>query len=242
MNQREAVMQVMRENGGYATFGYLYANVLNVPDVNWKTKSPFASMRRIVQDPKYFFKIRPGLWALKGWEKKIPFEILAEGKIPAKATEEFDHTYYQGLLVEIGNLKRFQTFVPNQDKNRKFLARPLGSVATVPTIFAFTFQDLVDRAQTIDVTWFNARRMPDTFFEVEHSTDIQNSLAKFVDLQDFNAHFCIVANKARKREYETKVARTAFQPIAPRVKFISYDFVSALHTKTFELAVLERQW
>lgn len=241
MNQHEAVIQVMRENSGYATLGYLYANVLKVPDVEWKTKTPFATMRRIVQDPRFFFKIRPGLWALKGWEKKIPFEILAEGKVTSRALEEFDHTYYQGLLVEIGNLKKFQTFVPSQDKNRKFLERPLASVITVPTMYPFTYPTLIDRAQTIDVTWFNERKMPNTFFEVEHSTDIQNSLGKFVDLQDFNAGFRIVADKAREREYKSKVARTQFQSIADRVKFISYDVVSALHTKTFEIAALESQ-
>lgn len=242
MKQHEAVIQVMQENGGYATLGYLYANVLQVPDVVWNTKTPFATMRRIVQDPKYFFKIRPGLWALKGWEKKIPFEIMAEGKTESKAHQEFDHTYYQGLLVEIGNVKKFQTFVPNQDKNRKYLASPLGAVATVKNIYPFTYPSILQRAQTIDVTWFNPRKMPNAFFEVEHSTDIYNSLLKFVDLQDFNAEFRIVADKARQREFDTKLAFAAFEPILRRVKFYSYDYVSELHSKTFEMAELEKQW
>lgn len=239
MKQYEAVIQVMQENGGYATLGYLYANVLKVPNVIWSTKTPFATMRRIVQDPRFFFKIRPGLWALKGWEKKVPFEILRDGKATPNVTEEFDHTYYQGLLVEIGNLKKFQTFVPNQDKNHRFLARSLGSLATVQAIYPFTYPAVVQRAQTIDVTWFNERKMPDTFYEVEHSTDIQNSLGKFVDLQDFNAQFRIVADKARTKEFEAKVARAMFKSVASRVRFVSYDVVSALHTKAFEIAALE---
>ncbi len=242
MNQTEAVIHVMEQNGGYATLGYLYAHTLKVPDVVWNTKTPFASMRRIVQDPRHFFKIRPGLWALKTWEKKIPFEILAQRKGKPQLTEEFDHTYYQGLLVEIGNVENFQTFVPYQDKNRKFLDRPLVNVATVSTIYPFTYPNLVERAQTIDVTWFNTRKLPNSFFEIEHSTDIQNSLGKFVDLQDFNVTFRIVADEARKREYETKLARTQFQSIAQRVKFMSYEFVSALHTKTYEMAALKRQF
>lgn len=239
MNQRDAVIQVMEENGGYATLGYLYGHVLKVPGVIWATKTPFASMRRIVQDDKYFFKIRPGLWALKGWEKKIPFEVLAQGKVASKVTEDFDHSYYQGLLVEIGNVKQFQTFVPNQDKNRKFLEQPLANVVTVPKMYAFSFPNLVDRAQTIDVTWFNPRNMPSAFFEVEHSTDIQNSLGKFVDLQDFYAEFWIVADKAREKEYGTKLGRTQFGSVSKRVKFMSYDSVSEWHTKTHALAALE---
>lgn len=39
MKQHEAVIQVMKENGGYATFGHLYQNVLEVPGVTWKTKT-----------------------------------------------------------------------------------------------------------------------------------------------------------------------------------------------------------
>jgi hypothetical protein len=47
--------------------------------------------------------------------------------------------------------------------------------------------------------------MPNHFYEVEHSTDIQNSLLKFAELQDFNSRFTIVADIVRKREYEAKL-------------------------------------
>jgi hypothetical protein len=98
---------------------------------------------------------------------------------------------------------------------------------------------LVRRAQTIDVTWFNPRKMPDTFFEVEHSTDIYNSLLKFVDLQDFNVNFWIVADQARKRDYDSRIASAAFQPIVARVRFVNYDTISEWHSKEYELATLE---
>lgn len=239
MNQREAVIETMRANGGYATLGYLYQHTLDIPGVEWKTKSPFASMRRIVQDPKYFFKIRPGLWALKGWEKRIPSLVLAQTRDESHAVMEFNHSYYQGLLVEIGNLKKFRTFVPNQDKNKKFLDQPLSSLTSLGKFYSFTYDNLVRRAQTIDVTWFNARKMPDTFFEVEHSTNIQGSLVKFVELQDFNVKFRIVADRAREAEFRAKLGFAAFEPIAHRVIFVTYDTVSDLHTKTAELAALE---
>jgi len=48
--------------------------------------------------------------------------------------------------------------------------------------------------------------MPTSFFEIEHSTDIYNSLIKFSDLRDFFSNFCIVADKARKREFEGKIS------------------------------------
>jgi hypothetical protein len=238
MKQHQAVIEVMRARGGYATLGQLYQQVLRVPGVEWKTKTPFASIRRIVQDPRFFFKIRPGLWALNEFKDKIPFQ--PESKT-AKAGQggEFTHAYYQGLLVEVGNLRHFGTFVPNQDQNHKFVDKALGTMITVDPFYHFTYDQLVQRARTIDVTWFNTRNMPDSFFEVEHSTDIYNSLLKFDELQDFNANFRIVADRSRQREFQSKLAIDAFRDIAPRVKFISYETVSELHAKTYELSLVE---
>ncbi len=238
MKQYQAVIEVMKAQGGYATLGKLYQEVPQVPDVEWKTKTPFASIRRIVQDPRFFFKIRPGLWALNEYKGKIPFNLQAKAEKSEQAAE-FSHTYYQGLLVEIGNLKHFETFVPSQDKNRKFLDKPLSTLTSTEQFYHFTYDHLISRAQTIDVTWFNIRKMPNSFFEVEHSTDIYNSLLKFTELQDFNVNFRIVADAARQKEFESKLKLEAFREIAPRVRFVSYDTVSELHTKTYELSLIE---
>ena len=43
----------------------------------------------------------------------------------AKDEERFTHGYYQGLIIEIGNMKHFTTYVPAQDQNRMFLEKPL---------------------------------------------------------------------------------------------------------------------
>ena len=75
MKQYEAVVQVMEENGGFATLGFLYQHALKVPGLQWKTKTPFASIRRIVQDERFFYKIRAGLWALKAWRERLPSEM-----------------------------------------------------------------------------------------------------------------------------------------------------------------------
>src|SRR3972149_858127 len=125
MTQREAVVQAMRANGGYATLGRLYKEALKIPGVKWETKTPFKSINRIVQDPKYFFRIRPGLWALLEAKDKLPADLTKKPK------PESDHTYYQGLLVELGNLRGHQTFVPKQDRGKAFLGQELGSLVTV---------------------------------------------------------------------------------------------------------------
>jgi len=239
MKQHEAVIKIMEQNGGFATLGHLNQQVLKVPDVEWNTKTPFASIRRIVQDERFFFKIKPGLWALLSHKNKLPLDIFSTDIVPKSEQEIFNHSYYQGLLVEIGNLKKYDTFVPNQDKNKKFLNQTLGEISSQVDFYQFSYDHILRKAKTVDVCWFNIRKMPSTLFEVEHSTDIQNSLLKFIELQDFNANFFIVADKARESEYTGKLELNAFVPIKTRVQFMDYDRLSDWHTKTFEIISLE---
>lgn len=69
------------------------------------------------------------------------------------------------------------------------------------------------------------------FFEIEHSTDIYNSLLKFVEFQDFRTNFYIVADGQRRTEFESKILQSAFTPVRPHVKFWDYDSVVDLHAK-----------
>lgn len=239
MKQHEAVIRVMEKNGGYATLGHLNQKVFLVEGCEWKTKTPFASIRRIVQDERFFFKIRPGLWALKTYKDKLPTEILPRKNEPKEKKDEYSHAYYQGLLVELGNLKKFKTFVPSQDKNKLFLGKKLSDIVTTSEIFKFGYDRIIQKAKTVDVMWFNERDMPASLFEIEHSTDIQNSLLKFVELQDFHTKFCIVANEVRKKEFQSKMSLGAFKSINERVKFLNYDDVAELHTKTSEYVIIE---
>ena len=242
MNQRQAVIQVMKENGGYATLKHLYEHVLEIPDVKWKTKTPFASIRRIVQNEQYFFKIKPGLWALNEYKENIPFLDNIKENASKKNQEEFSHSFYQGLLIEIGNLQKFNTFVPHQDKNKLYLERPLHEISTLPEMYTFSYEHIVKTAQTVDVSWFNEREFPDTFIEVEHSTDFYNSLIKFVELQDFNTNFWIAAPESRKKEFSSKLSKTAFTSINKRVRYLSYNEVSKLHSAVSEKALIESRF
>jgi len=235
--QREEVIATLEKLGGIATLGQLYQSV----DVSkWKTKTPFASIRRIVQNYKYFFKVKPGLWALISHKEKISHLIPLEKNKSKEEEELFNHSYYQGLLVEIGNLKGYQTFIPNQDKNKKFLTKTLGTISTLQQIYSFTYPAILRRAQTVDTIWFNERKFPFAFFEVEHSTEFQNSLGKYFDLQDFNSKFYIVAHSSRMRYFEQIVSRGIFKEIKTKVSFINYETVSNWHSKTSELYEVQK--
>jgi hypothetical protein len=236
MNQREAVIEAMRANGGFATLGHLYKEALRIPGVEWGTKTPFKTINRTVQDPKHFFRLRPGLWALLEAKDKLPADIAAKPK------PESDHTYYQGLLVDLGNLKKQGTFVPKQDRGRAFMGRPLGDSVTVADIFPFTYDDIVRRAAAVDVIWFNERKFPSEFIEVENTTDMNSAFLKFVLFDAFYATFRVVAPAVRKAEFASKLAHPSFASVAKRTKFTSYDVVTDMHTKASEVIALEQAW
>lgn len=229
MKQYEQVIKQLEENDGFATLGYLYRNV----DVsNWGTKTPFASIRRIVQKRDEIFRIKPGLWALKKYKKLLPEEINPSISTSTQKKKEYSHSYFQGLLVEIGNMKSMETYIPPQDKNKKFLKQKLIDVTTIKKIYKFSYDELVRFAKNVDVVWFNERKMPYSFFEVEFSTDFKNSLIKFVQLQDFYTKFYIISDEAKKNRFSDLIKLRSFKDIKKRVKYLSYTELSDLHSHT----------
>lgn len=226
MTQEQQVIETIRNQGGFATLRRLN----EVMDFStWKTKTPEASVRRIVQNSEAIFRIQPGLWALEESRDKVlkKFNIKEDDD---RSIEQFNHAYYQGLLIEIGHYRKASTYVPPQDQHRLFLDKELGDLTDHKLIPQFTFEALLRKAKTVDVIWFNERNMPTHFYEVEHTTDIKNSLSKFYELQDFFSTFYIVANGHRENEFIDKINASIFSPIKSRVEFISYDKVATLHS------------
>ena len=228
MTQAQAVIETIDKLGGIATLNQINQHVFEVEDCLWKTKTPFASVRRIVQQTKGIYKIKPGLYALETHRKQLEQDGITVQTEKNKNSEEvkaFNHSYYQGLLLEIGRMRHLDTFVPNQDKNKMFIKTPLGEIRTLQAIPQYSYADLVERSSTIDVIWFNDHRMPHSFYEIEHSTDIQNSLLKFNDLKDFSARMVIVADEKRHAEFGSKMNYAAFNALREnkRVAFLSYE-------------------
>ncbi len=240
MKQNEAVISTLEKLGGIATLGQLNQEVFKIKDCEWKTKTPFASIRRIVQTDKNIFKIKPGLYGLKKMKTEIENRgiIIETGKnIDSKELQEFNHSYYQGLLLIVGKLKGLSTFVPNQDKNKKFYdERKLGEISTISELPKYSYDSIVQRSSSIDVIWFNERNLPHSFFEVEHSTNIQNSLLKFNDLQDFYSRMIIVADNKRKADYINKIKYSSFKDLSrnKRVSFLDYESLNKQYESLIE--------
>ncbi len=237
MKQHEAVVKVMEENGGFATLKYLNEKVLKLPGFEWRTKTPFASIRRIVQDSRFFFKIKPGLWALKSHKDKLPYnilEIIEESKEPLEKEQIYTHSYYQGMLAEIGTLYKYQVYIPSQDKNKPYLNKKLDDVRTLEKLPPFTYDFIIKNIKSIDVIWINERNFPATVFEVEHSTNFKNSITKFHDLIDFYTRMVIVSDKQRKRQFDSVLDLSIYKNLKDRVEFYDYEYLENYYSNPFK--------
>ena len=131
--QEYQVIEALRKEGGFATLRRL--NEI-VDFSTWKTKTPEATVRRIVQISQSVFRIQPGLWALEDCREQVLKKFkIKEGN--RSSEEQFSHGYYQGLLIEIGKYRNRKTYIPSQDKNRMFLDKHLGEIVLW---IIFTFQ------------------------------------------------------------------------------------------------------
>lgn len=231
MKQKDYVIEAMLRNGGYATFQQLNQTV---DFSTWETKTPYASIRRIVQTNEEFFKIQPGLWALKQCEQDVLRKLNISRNNP-QSVHNFTHSYFQGIIVEIGNMRQLNTYVPPQDKNKKFLEKKLSELATVDRIYDFTYPEILRKARTVDAIWFNERKMPCAFYEVEHSTDVKNSLNKFYELQDFRARFFIIAAKERKMQFDDLIQLSIYRDIRNLVEFVNYDALIQQYLSEYQM-------
>ena len=225
--QWKQVVSALDELGGIATLSQLNRYLLapGGDATKWATRTPEATIRRIVRNtPDHIHVLKPGLYCLRERAAKHEndYRLPQEGEVPPNVAER-NHWYYQGLLLEIGNARDYKTYVPAQDRNRTYGNQKLGEVCATTRLPNFGYQRFIRRARTVDVIWFNRRDMPTQLFEVEFSTDMLNSLAKFNELRDFYTQFSIVAPPHRKSHFDDRIDMDTFHEIRRRVTFISTD-------------------
>ena len=218
--QYDQVVAVVEKLGGIATLSQLYDKV----DVSgWGTKTSSATIRRIAQMDKRLFKIKPGLYCLLTQKDKFIKQFDEKSNKPE--VQRHNHSFFQGVLLQIGQKRGLATYIPRQDSRKRFLpsSDSLGDMSGGSVMPKFGYPEFMRHAKTVDVAWFNERDMPCAFFEVEMTTDMGRSLEKFGELQDFHATMAIVAPRSRRRYFEDKISRQVYKEIRKRVKFQPTD-------------------
>ncbi len=141
--------------------------------------------------------------------------------------EESLHSILQGRLLEIGNIRGYQTYCPN--KSKIFNEMKLEQISTLQTCPILQFSDY-NLLRQIDVLWFKYRGnnyVPESAFEVELSTGVWSGVGRMATLIDYESvQFYVIADDPRR--YNQVV--NAFSEHKERYRFVAKDSVGQLYS------------
>lgn len=170
---------------------------------------------------------------INAWHLLVnPPQIEAEER---NTIEDSLHSITQGRLLEIGNIRGFQTYCPN--KSKKFNDKKLVELATIETCPELQFSDY-NLLRQIDVLWFKPRGnnlIPEYAFEVELSTGVWSGMGRMATLLDYsNANLYIISND--KRKYLQVIG--SFSEYENRYRFIENEMLGQLYSAEINLREL----
>lgn len=237
MTQSDCVMEIMKDNGGYAELPDIYEKAIVKYEDIFNKKNYKSNIRCLLQkEDNRYFKIRPGTWALIDFKGKLPKEIeeLIENPSISYFNRPTEHARIQANLIHIGKALDFTTYIYGQDKKRVYNSdgKRLQEVVDKVKIPNFTYKEILNKIRTIDVVWFsddisinkNIYRYPEVVFEVESSTNFKDSLNKFNYLKMFNIkRMYIIAPEKREEQFNKIIEQEEYKEIRSRVKFLHYE-------------------
>lgn len=160
-----------------------------------------------------------------------PPKLLTE----RNTAEESLHSVVQGRLLEIGNIRGYQTFCPN--KSKRFNGRRLADTATLQACPQLQFSDY-DVLRQIDVLWFrdkNQKLIPECAFEVELSTGTWSGVGRMATLLDYaNVRCFVISNESRKYQQ----VMNAYADFHSRYKHIPTEAIGELYSAELNLRQL----
>ncbi|VVB95142.1 Uncharacterised protein [uncultured archaeon] len=169
---------------------------------------------------------------INSWELLLNSTNIPEEK---NTIEVSLHTILQGRLLEIGNIRGFQTYCP--DKAKKFNDNKLSDISSLETCPNLQFSDY-DVLRYIDVLWFKEKGrnfIPECAFEIELNTGTWSGVGRLASLIDYsNVNLYIISNDSRKY----KQVLNSFPEYNHRYKNIPFDQIGELYSAEKQLREL----
>jgi hypothetical protein len=145
------------------------------------------------------------------------------------------HSVLQGRLIEIGNIRGFDTYCPN--KSWKFNDVKLEELTTLKKCPELQFSNY-DLLREIDVLWFKAKGnnyIPEYAFEVEISTGVWSGVGRMATLIDYtNVGLYVISNDSKKYDQ----VLTSLYENANRYHFVANESLGDLYAAELNLKEL----
>lgn len=234
MTKIDAIKEVIRANGGVASWSLIYDNVAKHYPKARQSKTWQAGLRgvlyRDIKDNKNLKKVGLGLYALRDYQEEQP---------PRTTDTVRMHSFIEGICVELGNFKDFLTYTA--DPSAVFRDNiNLGHLTSLKILPDFTYPEIVAETKRIDVVWINKTGFgfPQRVFEIVDSVNtLTGALNRSLQLLNFRTEYYIVAPQRHKDKYDKKIALAPYNANPDKFKFVSYDKIIDLYenaTKTMQ--------
>ena len=151
---------------------------------------------------------------------------------PKNTAEESLHSVLQGRLIEIGNIRGFQTYCP--DGSRKFNNNKLSEIISLKKCPNLQFSDF-SVLRSIDVIWFREKGrniIPECAFEVELTTGTWSGVGRLASLIDYsNVKLYVISNNLRR--YNQVIH--SFSEFEHRYNHILTEYIGDLYAAELQL-------
>lgn len=233
MTKVEAIEHVLQDNGGAASWSYIYDNIEKYYPSAKLSKDWEAGIRGVLYRElnKRFKRIGLSLYALMDYtEEKQP-----------TADKVRMHSYMEGICLELGNFKHYDTYTADPSAIYRDNIR-LQNIATTPELPHFTYPDILQETKRIDVLWFNQKsfQFPQFAIEVVDSIGTLNgAFNRCLQLQHFCTKFIIVAPEKHHDKYDQTLRLETYNWSKDRFRFLNYDDLLSIYQNTAQLHKLE---
>ena len=238
MTKIEAIIQVIKDNGGAATLSDIYDNIEKYYPQAKKSREWEAGIRgvlyRDIQNNGSIKKIGLSIYALKDY---------AEEQKPKKDSVKM-HSYIEGICLELGNFKEYKTYTADPSMIYRDNLQ-LGKFATLEEFPNFSYDEIIQEVKRIDVVWFNGRGVlfPQMVFEVVDSIGTMDAaFSRSLQLSNFKTKFFIVAPEKHRNKYERTIQLERYNDNIERFKFINYDEIIELYDNANRVNAIEAKF
>jgi hypothetical protein len=244
-NWKDIVAEAIQELGGQAHLSQINEKLAGHPKTisnpTWQ-----ATIRRVVREYALFEPVPP---ENSGVYRLVHMQTPAPGPQSLDApTAQANHDIVQGMLVTLGNIYGYETFVPAHDQTaRLFQGKPLKESITVKDCTDIFKGPNLPKIREIDVLWFTEDDyglFPSYAFEVEHTTKIKNGLDRLLKIPTrFSTRLFIIApGQAEQDLFAQLVNQTPFREHQARFMFRCYAQLEDLYAVALKHAAQRQQF
>lgn len=234
---KHLVADALRELGGEAHLSEINDKLKSHPKTKtnptWKD-----TVRRVVRQYTIFVPVPPersGIYKLLEEELTLPKNQSLDA-----ADAEINHGDAQGMLVTLGKIYGYETFVPAHDQTiRSFQGQSVGDLVSVKDCADIFRGPNLSKVREIDVLWFaedDYGLYPVYAFEVEHTTKVKDGLDRLLKIpQRFTTNLFVIApGEDEHMLFKRYLAQTPFREHKDRFKFRYYQQLQRVYNLAIE--------